>query len=196
MNGPVGLNILLNAYLNHLTDEGLRSPDSYRERLHCKPHNHSSMPIAQINIALMLAPIDSPVMEDFVNNLDRINALAESSPGFVWRLKDDVTNDATSINVYDNDYIIVNMSVWESVDALFTFTYKSDHVEIFTRRKEWFKRMKDMHMVVWYIPDGYQPTALEGKERLEYMQKHGETPHAFTFRSKFSAEDAAQYQAL
>lgn len=154
------------------------------------------MYLAQINIARMLAPIDSPVLKDFVDNLDRINELAEQSPGFVWRLKDDEGNDATSINVYGDEYIIVNMSVWENKEALFAFTYQSAHVEIFTRRKEWFERMKDMHMALWYVKEGEMPTAEDGKERLTYLQKHGETPYAFSFKSKFTAEAAAAYQKV
>src|SRR5436190_10799386 len=107
--------------------------------------------LAQVNIARMLAPIDSPVMEDFVANLDRINALAEASNGFVWRLKDD-TNNATSIKIFDDDFLIVNMSVWENIDVLSQFVYQSDHVEIFKRRKEWFQKMPEMHMALWYVP--------------------------------------------
>nr|WP_294948504.1 DUF3291 domain-containing protein [uncultured Mucilaginibacter sp.] len=148
--------------------------------------------LAQINIAKMLAPIDSPVMTEFVANLDRINALAEGSEGFVWRLKDDV-NNATSIRVYNDDFIIVNMSVWENTELLHRFVYGSMHVEIFKQRKKWFEQMKDMHMVLWYIPADYTPTALDGVERLDYLRANGETPRAFTFRSKFSAVDAANY---
>src|SRR5688572_22166846 len=96
--------------------------------------------LAQLNIARMLAPIDSPVMADFVANLDRINSVAENSKGFVWRLKDD-SNNATSIRIFDDDFLIVNMSVWQSVDALFRYVYNSDHTEIFKRRTEWFEKM-------------------------------------------------------
>jgi hypothetical protein len=148
--------------------------------------------LAQINIAKMLAPIDSPVMAEFVANLDSINALAEESEGFVWRLKDDV-NNATSIRVYNDDFIIVNMSVWENADTLHNFVYRSMHVEIFKQRKKWFEQMKDMHMALWYIPAGYTPTAADGVERLDYLRANGETPYAFTYRSKFSAEDALIY---
>jgi hypothetical protein len=148
--------------------------------------------LAQINIAKMLAPIDSPVMAEFVANLDSINALAEGSDGFVWRLKDDV-NNATSIRVYNDDFIIVNMSVWENANALHQFVYHSMHVEIFKQRKKWFEQMKDMHMALWYIPADYTPTASDGVERLDYLRANGETPHAFTYRSKFSIEDTLIY---
>jgi hypothetical protein len=150
------------------------------------------MHIAQINIARMLAPMDSSVMADFVNNLDRINALAESSPGFVWRLKDE-NNNATSIKVFDDDFLIVNMSVWENIDALFDFVYRSGHMEIFKRRKEWFEKMKDMHMAIWYVEKGVFPTEEEAKERMEYLRENGESPYAFSFRKRFSQEDWAQH---
>jgi len=151
--------------------------------------------LAQVNIAKMLAPIDDPIMADFVNNLDRINALAEQSEGFVWRLKD-IENNATAIKAFEDDTLIINMSVWNTMDALFQFTYKSDHVEIFTRRKEWFSRIKEMHMVFWYVPEGYIPSPKEARERLEYINKHGETPYAFSFKSKFTPDDFLNYNHL
>jgi hypothetical protein len=148
--------------------------------------------LAQINIARMLAPIDSPVMADFVANLDRINALAENSEGFVWRLKD-YGNNATSIKVYDDDFIIVNMSVWQNTEALFQYVYQSAHVEIFKRRKEWFEKMSQMHMVLWYVPAGHRPTVNEAVEKLNYLRKNGETPLAFTFKKRFTPEEATSY---
>ena len=145
--------------------------------------------LAQLNIARMLAPIDSPVMADFVANLDRINAIAENSPGFVWRLKDD-SNNATSIRIFDDDFLIVNMSTWQSVDSLFQYVYKSDHVEIFKRRAEWFEKMTDMHMVLWYVPAGSTPTVADAVERLTHLRLQGDTPYAFSFKKRFSAEEA------
>ncbi len=143
----------------------------------------------------MLAPIDDPIMADFVNNLDRINALAEQSEGFVWRLKD-IENNATAIKAFEDDTLIINMSVWNNMNALFQFTYKSNHVEIFSRRKEWFSRITDMHMVFWFVPIGYIPTPKEARERLEYINKHGETPYAFSFKSKFTTDDFLNYNYL
>ncbi|MEP6614636.1 MAG: DUF3291 domain-containing protein [Mucilaginibacter sp.] len=148
--------------------------------------------IAQINIAKMLAPIDSPVMAEFVANLDGINALAEGSPGFVWRLKEE-GNNATSIKVYDDDFIIVNMSVWENTDALRQFVYQSHHVEIFKQRRQWFEKMSDMHMALWYIPSDYTPTAMDGVERLNYLRNNGETPFAFSFKKQFTVEELNAY---
>lgn len=143
----------------------------------------------------MLAPIDDPIMADFVNNLDRINALADQSEGFVWRLQD-IENNATAIQAFEDDTLIINMSVWENMASLFEFTYKSDHVEIFSRRKEWFSRIKDMHMVFWYVPVGHIPTPYEARERLEYANKFGTTPYAFTFKDKFTVDDFLNYNKL
>jgi Domain of unknown function (DUF3291) len=144
--------------------------------------------IAQINIAKMLAPIDSPVMAEFVANLNSINALAEKGEGYVWRLKDD-SNNATSIKIFDDDFLIVNMSVWENIDALFQFVYKTEHVEIFKRRKEWFEKMPEMHMALWYIPAAHLPTVAEAIERLNYLRNNGETPFSFSFKKRFSFEE-------
>ncbi|MEX0287509.1 MAG: DUF3291 domain-containing protein [Flavobacteriaceae bacterium] len=151
--------------------------------------------LAQVNIARMLGPIDSPVMAEFVYNLDRINTVADSSEGFVWRLKDE-DNNATSLQIFEDEYLIVNMSVWTSLEALFQFTYNSAHTEIFKRKKEWFSKMKEMHMACWYIPEGELPTTEEAKKRLAYLNKHGETPYAFTFKSKFSAAEAAIFMPI
>ena len=148
--------------------------------------------LAQINIARMLAPMDSPVMIDFVNNLDRINQLAEKSEGFIWRLIED--NNESSIKVFHDEYIVVNMSVWQSIKALFDFTYRSEHKNIFKRRKEWFSNMKEMHMACWYVPNGKYPTPREAKERLEYLNKYGESPYAFTLKSNFTPKQANIYK--
>ncbi|MGS2738818.1 DUF3291 domain-containing protein [Sinomicrobium sp. M5D2P17] len=150
------------------------------------------MQLAQVNIARMKGAIDSPVMSDFVANLDRINALAESSTGFVWRLKDDA-NNATSMKIYDDDFIIVNMSVWADMDSLFRYVYHSDHVEIFKRKKEWFHKMHEMHMALWYVEDGMFPSVTDARERLDHIRQHGETPYAFTFKKKYSPTDLKEY---
>lgn len=149
--------------------------------------------LAQLNIAKMLAPLDSPVMADFVNNLNRINALAESSEGFIWRLKDDA-NNATSIKIYNDDFLIVNMSVWKDIDRLFRFAYQTQHLEIFKRRNEWFEKMKEMHMALWYVEENHKPTTIEAAERLDYLRANGDTPFAFTFKNRFSVEEALSFQ--
>jgi len=149
--------------------------------------------LAQLNIARALAPMDSPIMADFVANLDRINSLAESSDGFIWRLKDE-SNNATSIRIYDDDFLIVNMSVWKNGEALYRYVYQSDHVAIFKRRAEWFEKMPEMHMALWYVQRGSMPTVSDAIERLDYLRVHGESPYAFTFRSKFTEQDAVLFE--
>jgi heme-degrading monooxygenase HmoA len=144
------------------------------------------MHLAQLNIARMKGEnIDAPIMSSFVAQLDEVNALAEASKGFVWRLKDD-SGDATSIKAFDDPRVIVNMSVWESLEALEAYVFSGRHVEVMKNRREWFTRMATMHMVLWWIPVGHIPTTEEAKERLEYLQKNGASKYAFTFRQKFS----------
>jgi hypothetical protein len=140
--------------------------------------------LAQINIARMLAPIDDPIMADFVAQLPPINALAEQSPGFVWRLQSD-NGDATSINVYDDDMIIINLTVWENVDFLREYVYKSAHHGILRERKRWFEKFDGPYYALWWLPAGDLPDPQEGKERLEYLQVHGESSYAFSFKKAF-----------
>jgi hypothetical protein len=152
--------------------------------------NQSRHQLAQLNVAAMKAPLDSPELKDFVDNLDRINLLAESSPGFVWRLKGD-GNDATSLRPL-GDNVLVNMSVWRDVAALKDYVYKSAHAEIMRRRREWFTRMAKAYMVLWWVPEGHKPTLAEAVARLETLRAQGPTPAAFTFAEAFSAPDADQ----
>lgn len=140
--------------------------------------------IAEINIARMLEPLDSPIMAEFANNLDQINALAESSPGFVWRLVGE-GNDATSLRPFEDDMIIVNMSVWESVDQLKNYAYKSNHTDFLRKRKQWFHLMKDAYFCMWWVKAGHTPTVREAKEHLDHLRTHGETATAFTFKTLF-----------
>ncbi|MGB5360796.1 DUF3291 domain-containing protein [Eudoraea sp.] len=148
--------------------------------------------LAQINIARMLAPLDSAVMSDFVNNLDRINELAETSEGFIWRFTED--NNESAIKIFHDANIVINMSVWQSTKALFNFTYRSEHKNIFKRKKEWFSSMKEMHMACWYVPFGKYPTPQQGKERLVYLDTYGESPYAFTLKSNFTPKQASMYK--
>lgn len=160
--------------------------------LHAKIILKMEFHLAQVNIAKMLAPIDSPVMADFVANLDTINALAENNAGFVWRLKDE-SNNATAIKIFDDDFLIINMSVWKNNETLFQFVYESNHVEILKRRKEWFEKMPEMHMALWYVQAGHLPTVAEAIERLNYLRIHGETPFSFGFKKRFSIEEAYKF---
>jgi hypothetical protein len=148
----------------------------------------SAWQLAQLNIADLKAPLDSPELKDFVDNLDRINELAESSPGFVWRLKGD-GNDATSLRPLGDD-VLVNMSVWRDVAALKNYVYQTAHAQIMRRRREWFTRMGDAHMVLWWVPAGHEPTVAEAVTRLKLLREKGPTPDAFTFGEAFGAPDA------
>lgn len=150
--------------------------------------------LAQLNIALMTAPIDSPVMADFVANLDRINALAEQSAGYVWRLKTDDGN-ATALRPFGEEYL-VNLSVWRDVESLYEYVYKSAHIDIMKRRKEWFERMRESYSVLWWIPEGHRPTTAEAKQRLQLLNEQGPTPEAFTFKQPYPAPGADVRRAL
>jgi hypothetical protein len=142
------------------------------------------MPLAQINIARMLAPLDSPTMHDFVNNLDRINQLADGHPGFIWRLKGEEDN-AMAIRAFENDFLVINMSVWASMEDLHSYVYKTVHAEMIRRKKEWFSKMDEMHMALWWVNDGHLPSPAEARERLEYLRANGPTAFAFTFAKPF-----------
>src|SRR5882757_4802026 len=136
--------------------------------------------LAQINIARLLHPIDDPRIASFVRELDSINALAEQSPGFVWRLKSPEGN-ATDIAYNDDPFVIPNMSVWASIDALKDYVYRSRHLDIFKQRASWFEKMDKPHYCLWWVPAGHTPTVAEGRARLEHYQQHGSTPHSFWF---------------
>lgn len=152
----------------------------------------SAYELAQLNIGIIRGPIDSPVMAEFVANLDRINELAESTPGFVWRLQTEEGN-ATAIRPYpENENMAVNLSVWADVDALRRFVFQSAHVEIMRRRSEWFVRMDEAFLVLWWVPKGHIPAIEEAKERLELLRHKGSTADAFTFRQAYPPPDAPQ----
>lgn len=138
--------------------------------------------LAQLNIAQLIAPMDSPEIAEFVANLDRINELAESSPGFLWRLKDDADN-ATAIEHPFGEHMIVNMSVWESVESLHHYVYRTAHAQIMSRRKEWFSRMSSAYTVLWWVPRGHEPDVFEAQERLNLLEQNGPGAQAFTFKT-------------
>ena len=142
--------------------------------------------LAQINIARVLAPLDDPLMAGFVEQLNPINALADASPGFVWRLQDEA-GDATSIRVFEDDRILLNMSVWETIEALQDYVYRSAHLGPLRDRKRWFVVPDEPHLALWWVPAGHLPTPQEAKARLEYLRRHGPTPEAFTFKHAFPA---------
>lgn len=142
--------------------------------------------LAQINIARLIAPLDDPRIAGFVAQLDSVNALAESAPGFVWRLKSEAGN-ATDIAYNDDPFVIVNMSVWQSVEALRDFTYRSRHVDVFRERRRWFEKMTAPHYCLWWVPSGKRPSVREGREKLELYTRLGSTADAFWFSEAFPA---------
>jgi hypothetical protein len=146
--------------------------------------------LAQINIGKLRAPVDDPAIAEFVANLDRINALADEAPGFIWRLTG-AGNNATDIQpVADDPLMAMNMSVWESVAALGAFVYRSDHVAVMRRRAAWFEKL-ELYMALWWVPAGHRPSVAEGWGKVETLRRLGPTPEAFTFRQTFPAPDAA-----
>jgi hypothetical protein len=140
--------------------------------------------IAQLNVGRAVGPIDGAAMADFVARLDEINALAEASPGFVWRLKGD-NNNATELLYTPDPLFIVNLSVWRSIDELHAFTYASTHKELFRRRFEWFERRETPNTVLWWQPAGTIPDVRDALGRLQRLSTNGPAPDAFTFKQRF-----------
>ncbi len=142
--------------------------------------------LAQLNIARARAPMDDPAMADFVAQLDAINALADAAPGFVWRLQDDSGN-ATAIQAFTDPHLLINMSVWDSAEALFAYVYKTGHAKVLARRGDWFERGEAAGMVLWWVPVGHRPSLDEAKARLEALRRDGPSSAAFTFKDRFPA---------
>ena len=136
--------------------------------------------LAQLNVGRMLGPLDSPVMAEFAAQLPTVNALADQSGGFVWRL-----TEATEVRPYDDPLILINLSVWESVEPLEAFTYKSAHVAPLRNRTKWFERPQQAHLALWWIPAGHIPSVREAVDRLEFRRKHGDTAVAFSFSKPY-----------
>lgn len=142
--------------------------------------------LAQINIARLVAPAGAPEVADFFAALDRINAVAEASPGFLWRLQDEGSN-ATSIAATPDPRIIVNMSVWSDAEALFDYVYRSAHTPVMARRREWFERAEGAYQALWWIPAGSVPSVDDGLSRLWRLDNFGPSEQAFTFKARFPA---------
>ncbi len=143
--------------------------------------------LAQLNIARTKAPLDSPTMADFVANLDRINELADNTPGFVWRLQTDDGN-ATALRPFGDD-VLVNMSVWQDLPSLRDYAFASEHAQFMRRRREWFERMAEAYVVLWWVPAGHRPSVEEAKERLDHLRSYGPTENAFSIRDPYPAPD-------
>jgi len=155
----------------------------------------SDYELAQLNIGIIRGPMDSSVMAEFAANLERINALAERSPGFVWRLQTEA-GDATALRPFEEPNLLVNMSVWQDVASLSQYVYRSEHVKLMRRRREWFERLGQAFLVLWWVPCGHRPTLTEAIARLDLLRSHGPGPEAFTFRQAFPPPNAAPSGAL
>jgi heme-degrading monooxygenase HmoA len=139
--------------------------------------------LAQINIATAKAAMDSVIMKGFIDRLDEINQLADKSPGFIWRLKSE--EGTATITGFEDPSIIVNMSVWEDLDSLKNYVYKSVHLQLLKEKNTWFNKMSDAHQVLWWVPSSHIPSISEGEEKLKYIREHGVTDVAFNFAKNF-----------
>jgi len=146
--------------------------------------------LAQVNVARVKAPLDHPIMKGFIDQLEPINALADRSPGFVWRLQT-AEGDATALKVFDDERIIVNMSVWESLESLKQYVYSGDHVMVLKDRKNWFEKLDSPSLALWWVPAGHIPTVEAAKEALEKLRENGPSPEAFTFAKPYPAPNQA-----
>lgn len=153
--------------------------------------NHATdMELAQLNIATLLAPIDSPALADFVADLERINTLAEQSPGFVWRSQTSLGNATAIEHVFGHD-VITNLSVWQSIDDLHTYTYRSAHAQVMSKRANWFQRPAEASSVLWWVLPGHRPTLVEAGKRLQTLRSQGPGPDAFTFKKRFPSDQSS-----
>jgi hypothetical protein len=149
-----------------------------------EPELPNAFQLAQVNVARMREPLDHASMREFVDGLEPINAIADASPGFVWRLQT-AEGDATALRVFDDDMTIVNMSVWDSIEALRTFVFRTHHADYLRRRSAWFERLDDAPTALWWIPAGTTPTVDDAKARLELLRDRGPSPDAFSLHEPF-----------
>lgn len=152
--------------------------------------------LAQVNISRMKAPLDDPSFRDFVAGLEPVNAVADNAPGFVWRLQTE-DGDATSVHAFEWDVrgtsgVLVNMSVWESPEALAAFVFSGEHLAIMKRRREWFHKVQDVMTALWWVPAGYRPTTADAEAKIKHMRVYGPTAEAFTLKRYFPAPDAQE----
>jgi hypothetical protein len=152
--------------------------------------------LAQVNIGRLLAPVDSPRLADFMAALDPVNAVADAAPGFLWRRQTEEGN-ATAVRAFEWDVagsagVIMNMSVWESVEALAAFVYSDEHRAVLRRRREWFEQMAEAYTAMWWIERGQMPSTADAEDRIRHLRAHGPTPYAFTLRVHFPPPDHAE----
>ena len=148
--------------------------------------------VAQVNIGRVKAPVEDPLMAGFYTRLDEINALADRSPGFVWRLQTPVGN-ATYFRPYpEDDRVLINMSVWETVEALHHYVYKTAHAELLRQREAWFEKFFGAYTALWWVPVGHRPGMDEATKRLAHLERHGPSQFAFTFKTTFPPDKQFQ----
>ena len=140
--------------------------------------------LAQVNIGRARGAMDEPIMREFVARLAEINALADESPGFLWRLQTE-DGDATALRPYPDERVLINLSVWADLDALRGYVYRSDHAAVMRRRREWFERFEGVFVALWWVPAGHRPPVAEAVGRLAHLEAHGPTPYAFSFAQPF-----------
>ncbi len=143
-----------------------------------------SDPLAHANVARMLGPIEDSIMAGFVERLEPLNLLADESPGFVWRYQTD-EGDATEVRVFNDELILFNMSVWESIEALENYVYRSNHIEALQKKAEWFERAERAPLALWWIEAGHIPSVEEAKERFDLLWRDGPSADVFTFKDRF-----------
>ncbi len=147
--------------------------------------------LAQVNIARLVAPIDSPELADFMAALDPVNAVADAAPGFVWRLQTEEGN-ATKVEAFEWDIgasagVIVNLSVWESADQLHAFVYGDEHRAVLRERRQWFAQMEEAYTACWWVPTGHEPSTDEAEDRVQHLRRRGPSPYAFSLRDPYPA---------
>jgi heme-degrading monooxygenase HmoA len=149
--------------------------------------------LAQANIGKIRASLDDPLMVGFVSQLEAVNAIADNAPGFVWRLQDNSGN-ATHVRPFADDQVLVNLSVWESIEAFANFVYHGQHAKVMRDRYRWFEKTNQAMLVLWWIPAGSIPTVQDIKERLDHLRLEGSTPYAFSFAKPFPPQSNHLYQ--
>ena len=152
--------------------------------------------LAQVNIGRLVAPVEDPLLAEFMAALDPVNAAADSAPGFVWRLQTEEGN-ATGIEAFAWDAgesagVIVNMSVWGDVESLQSFVSSDLHRRVLLRRRQWFRPMTEAWLACWWVPTGHRPSTAEAEARVRHLREHGPTPHAFTLRRHFPMPSATE----
>ena len=180
---------LWTAFNYHLARVMRATPDAVRLRLHTR-HNLDQWQLAQVNVGRARGEVTDPVMGDFVALLAEINALADQSPGFVWRLQTE-DGDATAVRPVEDARVLINLSVWADLPPLRRYVYESAHAAVMRRRREWFERFDGLYVALWWVAAGHQPTAAEAIARLAHLQQRGPTPFAFDFIQPFGPDGLA-----